>query len=51
MSAEYRLVIVYFNMYVKEEKMASGQKWTIVGGEVVSREGWLMRKELAREVV
>lgn len=42
---------MYFNRYMKEEKMASGQKWTIVGGEVVSRKGWVMGKELAREVV
>lgn len=42
---------MYFSRYMKEEKMASGQKWKLVGGEVVSREGWVMGKELVREVV
>lgn len=42
---------MYFSRYMKEEKMASGQKWKLVGGEVVSGKAWVMGKELAREVV
>lgn len=41
-SAEYRLVTVYFNRYLQEEKMGSWSE--MEDGKVAKREVWVMSK-------